>query len=360
MQHSEPQAGIDLEALGAQIPIWAEELGFQATGITDIDLAAVAPAVRGWLEQGYHGDMAYMRRHLDKRLHPERLEAGTLRVISARMNYLTDGAEPRDVIADPAAGYIARYALGRDYHKVVRRRLARLARRIQDAVAPRQILCRPFTDSAPVLEKPLAAKAGLGWVGKHTLLLDSQAGSYFFLGEIYTDLALPLRAATVEDACGHCQACMTVCPTQAIVAPGKLDARRCIAYLTIEHKGAIEPDLRRHMGNRVFGCDDCQIFCPWNRDAPQTAEADFGVRHDLDNPSLLELFQWDEATFLARTEGSALRRINYEQWQRNLAIALGNGAPSPAVVAALRARRVACTPLVAEHIDWALEQLAGT
>ncbi len=348
---------VDLNGLSANIHVWGEELGFQKLGITDVDLSAIAPGVREWLDKGYHAQMSYMPRHIDKRIHPEQLEPGTIRIISARMNYLGEGADPRDVIGDPSAGYIARDALGRGYHKVVRRRLATLATRIRDAVAPQEILCRPFTDSAPVLEKPLGAKAGLGWVGKHTLLLDEQVGSWFFLGEIYTNLALTPTNETVADACGRCQACMTVCPTDAIRAPGKLDAGRCIAYLTIEHKGSIATELRSKIGNRVFGCDDCQIFCPWNREPPTSAETDFTPRHGLDNPSLVELFAWNEATFLARTEGSAIRRINYEQWQRNLAVALGNGPASAEVITLLKQRRASASPMVAEHIDWALEQL---
>ena len=275
------------------------------------------------------------------------------------MNYLSAGAAPgRELLDSPTSAYIARYALGRDYHKVLRRRLAKLAQRLRDAVAPRDILCRAFTDSAPVLEKPLGAKAGLGWVGKHTLLLHQDVGSWFFLGEIYTNLPLPTTDVTVPDACGRCQACITVCPTQAIRAPGELDARRCIAYLTIEHKGSIDPQLRPAIGNRVFGCDDCQLFCPWNRDAATTTEPDFQPRHGLDHSDLLTLFGWDEKTFLARTEGSAIRRINYDQWQRNLAIALGNGPASAEVIAALRSRRAHCSQMVGEHIDWALARLS--
>ena len=288
---------------------------------------------------------------------PAQLEPWTIRVISARMNYLTTEAEPIAVLEDSSKAYVSRYALGRDYHKVMRKKLAKLAQQIDAQVSGFRY--RAFTDSAPVLEKALGAKAGIGWMGKHTLLLHKQAGSWFFLGEIYTDAPLPVDAHQHEDLCGKCTACMTVCPTDAIVAPQKLDARKCISYLTIEHKGSIPNELRSKMGNRVFGCDDCQIFCPWNREAETASEADFKPRHGLEKPDLLALFKLSEAEFLQMTEGSAIRRISYEQWQRNLAVGLGNGQKSEAVLQALGAAKSYATPLVAEHIDWAISRLNG-
>jgi len=346
---------VDLDVLARDIKHWGAELGFQQVGITDTDLSTYRDKVRAWLDAGRHGTMGYMARNVDKRLDPALLEPGTCRVIAARMDYLPDGAEPVQILDDPERAYVSRYALGRDYHKVVRRRLARLARQI-DAAA-RGTGHRAFTDSAPVLEKALAEKAGLGWIGKHTLVLNRHAGSWFFLGEIYTSLPLPVDAPATEDLCGSCRACMTVCPTNAIVGPRELDARRCISYLTIEHRGSIPEELRPLIGNRVFGCDDCQLYCPWNRYASLTREGDFTPRHDLDQARLLELFVWSEDEFLACTEGSAIRRASYEQWQRNLAVAIGNGPASTAAIDALRARRDGASALVREHIDWALERL---
>ena len=350
-------AHLDYAALGEQIGVWARTLGFTDIGVADTDLAAYAPAFRRWLAERLHGDMGYMARNVAKRLAPEALLPGTVRVICARMDYL--GTPPPAQTALPTndgTATIARYAVGRDYHKVVRRRLARLAKRIEQRTGGR---FRAFTDSAPVLEKPLAEKAGIGWIGKNTLLL-SEAGSWFFLGEIYTNLPLPVTPPRPANApgCGNCRACMTVCPTGAIVAPGKLDATRCIAYLTIEHKGAIPHALREAIGNRVFGCDDCQIVCPWNRFARRSPEAAFAPRHGLDRATLATLLSWDEATFLARTEGMALRRATYAQWVRNLAVAAGNAPPDPAIVAALRARRTNANAMVREHIDWALARQA--
>lgn len=340
----------------SQIAQWATDLGFQAIGITDIDLSEHAPHVRAYLTAQMQGEMGYLERNLDKRLHPDQLEPWTVRVISARMNYLSAQVQPIDVLEDASKAYISRYALGRDYHKVLRKKLAKLAQRIDAEVAGFQY--RAFTDSAPVLEKALGTKAGLGWMGKHTLLLDKDAGSWFFLGEIYTNAPLEIDDQRAEDLCGKCNACMTVCPTDAIIAPQKLDARKCISYLTIEHKGSIPEPLRSKMGNRVFGCDDCQIYCPWNRDAPVSDEADFKPRHGLENPDLIPLFQLTEDEFLTLTEGSAMRRINHEQWQRNLAIGLGNGPASTDAIEALRRVRASATPMVIEHIDWALDQLA--
>ena len=335
---------------------WARELGFQQIGFASIDLSDHAPHVRHFIAQGLHGEMGYLARNLEKRLHPEQLEIGTVCVITARMNYLPPDTQPIEVLENSQAAYISRYALGRDYHKVLRKRLARLGQKIETELPAHNY--RAFTDSAPVLEKALAAKSGLGWMGKHTLVLDKAAGSWFFLGEIYTDAPLSSDSVEVEDACGKCSACMTVCPTDAIIGPKQIDARRCISYLTIEHKGAIPEPLRGAMGNRIYGCDDCQLYCPWNRDAPTTDEPDFQPRHQLANRPLLELFLMDEQTFLNITEGSAMRRIGYQQWQRNLAIGLGNGPATPAVIEALNARLTTASPLVAEHIRWALGQLA--
>jgi epoxyqueuosine reductase len=355
---------LDLHALARDIKEWGREAGFQQVGITDTDLSAYREHVLASLSKGHQGTMGYLERNVEKRLDPALLEPGTCRVIAVRMDYLPEGADPVTILEDPERAYISRYAVGRDYHKVIRRRLAALARRIDQAARQAEGRYRAFTDSAPVLEKALAEKAGLGWIGKHTLLLNRSSGSWFFLGEIYTNLPLPVdappdAAASTEgaDGCGRCRACMTVCPTDAIVGPRQLDARRCISYLTIEHKGSIDEALRPLMGNRVFGCDDCQIFCPWNRQAPTTGEADFTPRHRLDQAGLLELFAWSEAEFAAQTEGSAIRRVSFDQWQRNLAVAIGNGPATPAAIAALRARRADASALVREHIDWALARL---
>ncbi len=350
---------LDYAQLKTDIRAWAEELGFQAIGVTDLDLSGHAPHVHDWLEKGLNGEMGYLARNLDKRLDPERLVPGTCRVISARMDYGASHTRPLEVLEDPTRAYVSRYALGRDYHKTLRRRLARLGQRITDAARDFDHRFRAFTDSAPVLEKALGEKSGLGWIGRHSLLLNREAGSWFFLGEIFTNLPLPVDPPSTENHCGSCRACMTVCPTDAILSSGRLDARRCISYLTIEHKGAIPESLRSAMGNRIYGCDDCQLYCPWNREAPDTREGDFAPRHGLDNPSLLELFAWTEAEFLTRTEGSALRRVSYDQWQRNLAVAIGNGPATPEAINALVERRPRVPALVAGHIDWALARLQG-
>ena len=350
-----PDASCD-EALVRQIEGWASDLGFQQIGVADTDLAAYAPAFRRYLEARLFGDMGYLPRGAELRLHPAALMPGTVRVISARMNYL--GVPPpaaTDLPANDGSAYIARYALGRDYHKTVRRRLARLAQRIEQAAGGE---FRAFTDSAPVLEKPFGEKAGLGWQGKNTLLLNANAGSWFFLGEIYTSLPLPPTPAPPQPGCGQCRACITVCPTDAIIGPGRLDATRCISYLTIEHKGPIPPALRPAIGNRVFGCDDCQIVCPWNRYARPSAEADFAPRHGLDAAAIVDLLGWDEATFNSHTAGMAIRRINYQQWLRNLAVAAGNAPASAAIVAGLKARSADADAMAQEHIAWALAQQA--
>jgi epoxyqueuosine reductase len=350
-----PATVADPRALAADIKGWALELGFQQAGIADPDLSADEARLLAWLDAGRHGEMHYMGRHGLKRSRAALLHPGTLRVISVRMDYLPEHAAPAwQVLDDPALAYVSRYALGRDYHKLLRKRLQRLAVRIQEAVG--EFSYRVFTDSAPVLEKPLARAAGLGWIGKHTNLLNREAGSWFFLGEIYTDLALP--ADTPErDHCGTCRACLDACPTGAIVAPYELDARLCISYLTIELRGPIPEPLRPLIGNRIFGCDDCQLVCPWNRFAAATGEADFSPRHGLDSATLVALFQWSEQQFLRYTEGSAIRRIGYECWLRNIAVALGNGAGEESAVAALSARRAHPSALVREHVDWALRQL---
>lgn len=345
----------ELSALAQDIRRWGQELGFQQVGIADTDLTLADQRLQDWLAQGYHADMTWMHQHGSKRSHPEQLEPGTLRVISLRMDYLPPDSQPLEILKQPDKAYISRYALGRDYHKLIRKRLAQLAQRIRNAVADSE-LARAFVDSAPVMEKPLAEKAGLGWQGKHTLLLNRDAGSWFFLGEIYTDLPLPTDQP-VENQCGRCSACMTVCPTDAIVAPYQLDARRCISWLTIENAGPIPEPLRKPIGNRIFGCDDCQLMCPWNRFAQHSGETDFLPRHDLDQANLLTLFEWSEEEFLVRTEGSPIRRTGYRGWLRNIAVALGNGPANEAVIAALTARAKEGDELVAEHCRWALSQL---
>jgi epoxyqueuosine reductase len=343
---------IDLEHLARDIQAWGRELGFAAVGISDTELAAEEAHLLAWLARSRHGEMHYMARHGARRARPAELVPGTLRVISARLDYLpSHAARPAAVLADSRCAYVSRYALGRDYHKVLRGKLKRLAQRIAAAVGPFDY--RVFTDSAPVLEVALAAKAGLGWRGKHTLLLSREAGSFFFLGEIYTDLPLP-ATAPVSEHCGSCHACLDACPTGAILAPYELDARRCISYLTIELEGSIPEELRPLIGNRVYGCDDCQLVCPWNRYAQASLEPDFAVRNGLDGTRLTELFAWTAEEFAARMEGSAIRRIGYERWLRNLAVGLGNAAYGAEIVAALERRAADPSPLVREHVAWAV------
>jgi len=344
----------DPAALAARIRRWGAELGFQQVGIAGIALEADEARLLNWLDSGFHGEMDYMERHGVRRTRPAELVPGTLRVISARMDYAPEGMDRAwDVLDDSERAYVSRYALGRDYHKLLRARLARLVGRIDAETGP--FGHRVFTDSAPVLEKALARDAGLGWIGKHTLLLNRDAGSWFFLGEVYTDLPLPVDAPATAH-CGTCTRCIDICPTRAIVAPYRLDARRCISYLTIESRGAIPLELRPLIGNRIFGCDDCQLVCPWNKFARTTTETDFAPRHQLDGALLCDLFGWNQPEFLARTEGMAIRRTGYEGWLRNIAVALGNAPPSPAVIAALRARADDASALVREHVAWALEQ----
>ena len=344
----------DMAALRDEIISWCRELGFQQAGISDIDLATAENRLNDWLAERFHGSMHYMERHGSKRSRPEELVPGTVRVISVRMDYLPEPqAEAAQLLDHDSRAFVSRYALGRDYHKVMRGRLRALTRRIEERVG--EFGCRVFVDSAPVLEKAIAEKAGLGWVGKHTNLINRSDGSWFFLGELYTDLPLPVDEAE-ESHCGSCKACIDVCPTKAIVAPYSLDARRCISYLTIESKEPIPLEFRKAIGNRIYGCDDCQLFCPWNKFAKLTTEADFAPRHELDKAELTDLFAWDEDTWRKRTEGSAIRRIGYQQWLRNIAVALGNARTTRAVVAALKSRQRGETELVAEHVDWALAQ----
>lgn len=346
--------GPDVAALKQQIGRWGRELGFQQTGISDVDLSQAGERLARWLEDRFHGEMGYMAHHGPKRSRPDLLVPGTVRVISVRMDYLPEDQDAAAALLERSdKAYVSRYALGRDYHKVLRGRLRALARRIADEIGP--FGHRVFVDSAPVLEKPIAEKAGLGWIGKHTNLINRSAGSWFFLGELYTDLPLPVDAPE-ESRCGSCRACLDVCPTGAIVAPYRLDARRCISYLTIELKGSIPAELRPLIGNRVYGCDDCQLFCPWNKFARRTAEADFAPRHDLESADLTALFRWSEDTWSEKTEGSAMRRIGFDQWLRNLAVALGNAESTPEVIAALQSRRNHVSDMVREHVKWALEQ----
>jgi epoxyqueuosine reductase len=344
---------IDPAALAAEVKAWGRELGFQKVGIAAVDLPDDERRLLDWLEAGRHGEMHYMARHGTRRSRPADLVPGTIRVISARMDYWPEGEDAGQVLKDTSAGYVSRYALGRDYHRVLRNRLARLAERLAHAAGAEGY--RAFTDSAPVLEKALARDAGLGWIGKHTNLLDRHDGSWFFLGEVFTDLPLPVDEP-VTSHCGSCTACIDICPTRAIVAPYQLDARRCISYLTIELDGPIPEEFRLAIGNRIYGCDDCQLVCPWNRYAKVTTEPGFRPRHGLDAPRLVDLFAWSEAEFLERTAGSAIRRIGYERWSRNIAIALGNAPRAPDVIAALERRRDDPSEVVRDSVGWALSR----
>lgn len=345
---------LDVNQLAQHIKQWGLELGFQQVGIADTDLSAEEPKLQAWLDNQYHGDMSWMARYGMLRARPHELQPGTLRVISVRMNYLPSDAAFASALDNPEEGYISRYALGRDYHKVLRQRLKKLGEKIQQHCG--ELSFRPFVDSAPILERPLAAKAGLGWTGKHSLIINRSEGSWFFLGELLVDIPLPVDAP-VEEGCGRCVACMTLCPTGAIVEPYVVDARRCISYLTIEHEGAIPLELRPLMGNRIYGCDDCQLACPWNRFAPLTDEADFSPKAALYRTPLLELYAWSEAEFLAHTEGSPIRRIGYFRWLRNITIALGNAPYQEEIVIALNGRK-GLFPLLDEHIEWALNRQA--
>jgi len=345
----------DPAALALRIKALAREAGFQRCGISDIALGEDEAHLRDWLAQGLYGSMDWMARHGDKRSRPAELIPGTLRVVSVGLDYGRESGEAWETLADGSRAYVARYALGRDYHKLMRNRLQQLADRIAAEIGP--FGHRVFVDSAPVLERALARNAGLGWIGKHTCLIDRDGGSWFFLGEIYVDLPLPVDAPASAH-CGTCTRCIEICPTQAITAPYRLDARRCISYLTIEHEGAIDEELRPLIGNRIFGCDDCQLVCPWNKFARRTDEPDFRTRNELDKATLAQLFAWSEEEFLRRTEGSAIRRSGYARWLRNIAVALGNAPTAPDVLAALESRRGIDDAIVREHVEWALARHA--
>lgn len=335
-----------------QIKAWSIELGFQQIGITDTDLSHYETNFLNWLAKGFHGDMHYMQHHGTKRSRPRELLPETIRIISARMNYLPPDTQCLAVLNNKQKGYVSRYALGRDYHRLMRKRLNTLAEKI--STLANEMGYRAFCDSAPVLEKAIAEKAGLGWIGKHTNIINSKAGSWFFLGEIFTTLPLPVDEPTTQSHCGSCTACLDICPTQAIIAPYQLDARRCISYLTIELRGSIPEHLRPLIGNRIYGCDDCQLVCPWNKFAKFTDETDFHPRHQLDSADLIDLFAWSETEFLDRTAGSAIRRIGYESWLRNIAVALGNAPHTRDIMQALQSRADDPSGLVREHVRFAL------
>lgn len=343
-----------LATLALDIKTWGEQLGFQQIGITDTDLQVAESRLNTWLEQGMHGEMDYMRRHGVKRTRPAELLPGTLRIIVGRMDYLPADPEFKEVLHNPKKAFVSRYAQDKDYHKLIRSRLHKLAKMIEEKVGIFQY--RAFVDSAPVMEKPLALKAGLGWIGKHTNLINPKAGSWFFLGSLYTDLPLPIDLPFEKNHCGSCSACIDICPTQAIRGPYQMDARRCISYLTIELKGPIPEEFRPMLGNRIYGCDDCQLVCPWNKFAKTSAEMAFQANRDLKNPNLVDLFAWTEQEFSKKTEGSAIRRIGYEKWLSNIAIALGNAPSSPEIIQALQARVEYPSELLKEHVNWALKQ----
>ena len=348
---------IDTAKLSSKVTQWASELGFDNVGFSDIDLSMAEQELTDWLDKGFHGDMDWMARHGTKRSRPAELVEGTASIISVRLNYLPpDDVDPQSVLNCPEQAYISRYALGRDYHKLMRKRLQKLAQRITKEVESSSY--RVFVDSAPVLEKAIAHKAGIGWVGKHSLMLTKEAGSWFFLGEIYTNIAFE-SSLSQRDHCGRCTACIDDCPTNAIVEPYVVDARRCISYLTIEHDGAIPEQFRKAMGNRIYGCDDCQLVCPWNRFSQHSELEDFAIRHNLNTATLLDLFAWTEQEFLDRLEGSAIRRIGWDRWQRNIATALGNAPYSEIIVKVLKQQLGHRSKWVEEHIVWALEQHKG-
>jgi len=355
----------DLTELVEQIHAWGKQLGFQQIGICDTDLTQAEQHLANWLDSGLHGEMDWMQRHGTKRTRPDELHTGTLRIISVRMDYRPEPSHDAwDIINNSEKAFVSRYALGRDYHKLLRQRLQKLATKMSEAIG--EFGYRVFVDSAPVMEKPLAEKAGLGWIGKHTNLIHRDAGSWFFLGEIYTDLPLPINDTISENHCGTCQSCIEACPTQAILGPYQLDAQRCISYLTIEHRGSFSEELRIKMGNRIYGCDDCQLVCPWNKFSQPSTEKDFLPRHQLDDISLVELFAWDKPRFQKEMEGSPIRRIGYEVWMRNIAIALGNAIRRNAnmgnteliekVINAVKTRQQDESELIREHVRWALQQ----
>ncbi len=339
-----------------QLRQWATEMGFADLGITDCNMQPHDERLQQWLDRNYHGEMGYMSHHAELRQEPDRLHPNIRSIISLRMEYRPEAVAAETVLQAPEKAYISRYALGRDYHKLIRKRLAKLAKRLEQLAGGEH---RAFVDSAPVLERGAAEKAGLGWIGKNTMLLNSKAGSWFFLGEIYTTLELPQDPPQEQSHCGSCSACLPACPTDAFIGPWQLDARRCISYLTIELKGSIPTELRPKMGNRIFGCDDCQLVCPWNKFSPPTQEADFQPRHDLDDRELCELFLWTEDEFLKRTEGSAIRRIGFQRWLRNIAVALGNAPSTETIIQALKQRADYPDSLVQEHVRWALQQHAA-
>ena len=345
---------LDLNQLAQHIKQWGQSLGFQQVGICDTDLSVEEPRLQAWLDKQYHGEMEWMARHGMMRARPHELHPGTLRIISVRMNYLPANASFAKTLKNPQLGYVSRYALGRDYHKLLRNRLKRLGDMIQEYCVGIDVNSRPFVDSAPILERPLAAKAGIGWVGKHSLILNKEAGSWFFLGELLLDLPLPIDKPQ-DEQCGRCVACITTCPTGAIVEPYVVDARRCISYLTIELESAIPEEFRPLMGNRIYGCDDCQMICPWNRFSQLTEEGDFSPRQNLHTPELIALFQWDEKTFLKITEGSAIRRIGHLRWLRNISVALGNAPYDAQIIPLLQSRR-GLSEVLDEHIEWAVKQ----
>ena len=344
---------INYQQLAEKIKLWGKELGFAQVGITDVDLTEHEQGFSDWLANNYHGNMEYMASHGLMRARPAELLPGSLRCISVRLNYLPAKAKFAKLLKKPDHAYISRYALGRDYHKLMRNRLKHLGEKIKSHCS--ELNYRPFVDSAPILERPLAEKAGLGWTGKHTLLINKQAGSWFFLGELLVDIPLPIDHAPAND-CGSCVACLKICPTNAIVAPYVVDARRCISYLTIELKTAIPEEMRPLLGNRIYGCDDCQLICPWNKFGQLGCENDFQPRHELDEITLLALFAWSENEFLNKLQGSPIRRIGFECWQRNIAVALGNAPFDENIVNALTAKLTSSTTMVTEHIDWALAQ----
>ncbi len=368
----------DYKNLAESIKDWGLELGFQQVGITDTDLAKDEKYLLKWLDQAMHGEMNYMQRHGNKRTRPAELIPGTIRIISVRMDYLPgQGEDPESILNNPQQAYVSRYATGRDYHKIIRNRLQKLAEKISNIAGEYDY--RAFTDSAPVLEKAIARNSGLGWIGKHTNLINPTAGSWFFLGEIYTDLPLPVDDPFITDHCGSCTACIDVCPTQAIIEPYKLDARRCISYLTIELRESIPEEFRKELGNRIYGCDDCQLVCPWNKFTQHTPEKDFTIRNSLDSSTLIDLFNWTEEDFMKKTEGSAIRRIGYEAWLRNIAVALGNLLANlvgnltkdmlvgnkksqeniyEEVINVLEEKKSHPSIIVREHVEWALLQRA--
>ena len=346
---------INYQAVAQQIKSIGATLGFQHVGIADADLADDELHLLNWLQSGMHGEMEYMQQHGTKRSRPSELLPGTIRIISVRMDYLPpDSSHPEKVLNNPELAYVSRYATGRDYHKVMRTRLQKLADKIESITG--SFGYRAFVDSAPVLEKALARNAGIGWIGKHSNLIHPKAGSWFFIGELYTDLPLPVDEPFITNHCGTCQACIDVCPTKAIIGPYRVDARRCISYLTIELRGSIPVEFRKAMGNRIYGCDDCQLVCPWNKFAHNTEEQDFRTRHGLDHATLIDLFNWTEQEFNEKTEGSAIRRIGYECWLRNIAVALGNAPTTGTVIKTLTARKEHSSEIVKEHVEWALAQ----